>query len=197
MSIHPTKQALHSEEMRQRILSVSEEMIRTYGYDAVSVRDIAGQLNVTTGTLYHYFSNKDALMVAIFEKHETNLQEVFERYLDAVDPLQAVQDFLCGAMIEQVYEDGYPLTQYRTLRAMRGTPRKGNLEKRTRILVQRALDAGQFRPEYTAEMLSDFLVSVYRGAVYFYAITSPETDLRALIQQRMGLALTGLCTEKN
>lgn len=194
MSITPTKQVQHSEKIRQDILRIAEEMFRQYGYDAVSVRDIATRLNVTTGTLYHHFKNKDALMVAVFEKHEEELQHKFEQYETAADPLAAIWDFLCRTMIGQVFEDGYELTQYRVFRAMRGSPRKGNLEQRVAELCQQALDEGQFKAGLTAEELADFLVSVYRGAVYFYAITSPETDLSAVMERRFRLALAGLCT---
>lgn len=50
------------EERREGIARAAAEVIATRGLDALTLRDLAAALGVTTGTLTHYFPTKDALV---------------------------------------------------------------------------------------------------------------------------------------
>jgi AcrR family transcriptional regulator len=49
------------EEMREDLLQRSFGLFARKGFHAVTMRDLARELQVSTGTLYHYFSNKNDL----------------------------------------------------------------------------------------------------------------------------------------
>lgn len=49
---------------RQRVLAAALELGAHGGYDAVQMRDIAASAGVALGTIYRYFSSKDALLAA-------------------------------------------------------------------------------------------------------------------------------------
>jgi AcrR family transcriptional regulator len=51
----------------QEILAVAAELFGERGYDAVSLDDVAERLDVTKGSLYHYFSGKEELGAAAIE----------------------------------------------------------------------------------------------------------------------------------
>jgi AcrR family transcriptional regulator len=46
---------------RQQILARAFQLFADRGYAALSMRDLARSMRVTTGTLYHYFPSKEAL----------------------------------------------------------------------------------------------------------------------------------------
>ena len=50
---------------RLEILEQSFDLFADRGYAAVSMRQLATALGVSTGTLYHYFPNKSALFEAM------------------------------------------------------------------------------------------------------------------------------------
>ncbi len=52
------------EARRQRVLSAALELGAEGGYDAVQIRDVAQRADVALGTIYRYFSSKDALLSA-------------------------------------------------------------------------------------------------------------------------------------
>jgi AcrR family transcriptional regulator len=52
---------------RQEIVAVAAELFGERGYDAVSLDDVAERLDVTKGSLYHYFSGKEELAGAAIE----------------------------------------------------------------------------------------------------------------------------------
>ncbi len=58
---------VNHKEMREGILMVCFELFAKRGYEAVGVKEIAKAANVSTGTLYHYFKNKQAIFHALAE----------------------------------------------------------------------------------------------------------------------------------
>jgi len=53
------------QEVREELMTKSYELFARKGFGAVTMRDLARELGVSTGTLYHYFPNKSELF------HET------------------------------------------------------------------------------------------------------------------------------
>ncbi len=52
---------------REEILWAAAEVMRRKGYDAATMKDIAGQVNLTAASLYHHFINKDFLLLSVLE----------------------------------------------------------------------------------------------------------------------------------
>ena len=52
---------------RKELLNKSFELFAEKGYSSVTMREIALGIGVSTGTLYHYFSNKESLFEQLIE----------------------------------------------------------------------------------------------------------------------------------
>jgi AcrR family transcriptional regulator len=50
---------------RQRILEAARQLFATGGFDTSTTRDIADAAGIATGTLFNYFSTKEALLAAL------------------------------------------------------------------------------------------------------------------------------------
>ena len=72
MRRHP-KQA-RSKAKVEAIVHAANEQLHLTGYDGLSTAEVAKQANVSVGTLYQFFDNKDDLMEAIAEAHIDDLQ---------------------------------------------------------------------------------------------------------------------------
>ena len=53
---------------RDEILDVAERLIRTRGYEDMSVQSVQDELDCSRGALYHYFKSKDAILGAVIER---------------------------------------------------------------------------------------------------------------------------------
>ena len=53
---------------RRQILDVAAARFRSHGYGAASMRDIAGEVGILAGSLYHHFPSKDDLFTAVHEE---------------------------------------------------------------------------------------------------------------------------------
>ncbi|MCX8123481.1 MAG: TetR/AcrR family transcriptional regulator [Spirochaetes bacterium] len=68
---------------RDDLLSRCFWVFAQYGYDKMTMRQIAKVLGVSTGTLYHYFPNKQAIIKALFDwVMRTNVGDVKNRVRD-------------------------------------------------------------------------------------------------------------------
>ncbi|MFK7927224.1 MAG: TetR/AcrR family transcriptional regulator [Myxococcota bacterium] len=62
------------DKRRADLLDAAFTCFDTQGYGAVSMRDLAASLHVSTGTLYHYFDGKEAIFEALVRRRfETDL----------------------------------------------------------------------------------------------------------------------------
>lgn len=59
---------------RKELLSQCFDLFAERGYGAITMRQLAENLNVSTGTLYHYFPSKEALFEQLFR--EMSLQDI-------------------------------------------------------------------------------------------------------------------------
>lgn len=56
------------ERYRQELLWKSFDLFAQKGYASITMREIAKEVGVSTGTLYHYFPNKEALFLQLVEE---------------------------------------------------------------------------------------------------------------------------------
>jgi AcrR family transcriptional regulator len=63
------------EQTKALILNTALEMLHEHGYEATTMRGIAGKAGVSLGNAYHYFGSKDHLIQAFYHRtHEDHLQ---------------------------------------------------------------------------------------------------------------------------
>ncbi|WP_194420657.1 TetR/AcrR family transcriptional regulator [Microbacterium abyssi] len=67
-----------SSERREQILSIAAHLIARRGYSATTVRDIADEAGILSGSLYHHFSSKEAILQEILRSFMTGLLARFE-----------------------------------------------------------------------------------------------------------------------
>jgi AcrR family transcriptional regulator len=85
----------------ERILDASARIFHEQGYSAATTNDIADEADVSVGSLYQYFPNKDALLVALTSRHIEDTTAGLADLLSGLDAetdvdliLRAVVDFL-------------------------------------------------------------------------------------------------------
>lgn len=79
-------------EMREAILSAALHLFSDDGYDNVTMRKIADEIEYSVGTIYLYFKDKDEIF---FELHKLGFEEFYKRQLaiqNVKDPLQRLKE---------------------------------------------------------------------------------------------------------
>lgn len=80
-------------ETRTVLLDVTERIMRSDGYAAVSSRRVAGDAGVTPALVHYYFGTIDDLFLAVLRRRSDQQFERHQRFLESERPLRALWDW--------------------------------------------------------------------------------------------------------
>ena len=78
-----------SEETRTRILEAALAVFRERGFERSTMREIATTAEVAVGAAYYYFESKDAIVMAFYERSQSQMRPEIEALLDKSKTLEA------------------------------------------------------------------------------------------------------------
>lgn len=74
-----------AQETKHVVLNAAEVLFQEKGYDATSTNDILKKTGIARGTLYHHFTNKEAIMDGVVERTNNKLIKAAQRVADRKD----------------------------------------------------------------------------------------------------------------
>lgn len=87
-----------STDIRDKVLVTAIRLFTSKGYFNTSMRDITRESGVSTGSIYHYFKDKEGVAAALYqsmiERMRTELQQIMHTYVTAHDQCRAVVSLL-------------------------------------------------------------------------------------------------------
>ena len=69
---------------KEKIMDVALQMFSERGYEAVSIRDICGEVGIKESTLYYHFKNKKDILDSLIDKFKTHIEELLV-HTDEID----------------------------------------------------------------------------------------------------------------
>jgi AcrR family transcriptional regulator len=97
MVVEPGSRA---ETQRQRVLATSVGVFSRRGFRATSMNEIADGVGLSKPTLYHYFRNKEELLVLIYQGVlDDSLRMAREIVAAAPTPLDAIRDLIVARVV--------------------------------------------------------------------------------------------------
>lgn len=76
------------EEMRKLILSAAQKLFLANGYEKVSIRNIADEIEYSPATIYLYFRDKNELLFALHQRGFVQMVQEFRPLLLISDPFE-------------------------------------------------------------------------------------------------------------
>jgi len=184
------KRDRYKEEFRREILDAARGLFIDDGYENFSMRRLAEKIDYSPTTIYHYFKNKDDLLLAVCE-------EVAEQFLAKLRHLRSVQkDALEALRLAMLYLLEFAFenpNQYKVFFLARpnvyGTQdefmNKESMARNSyfefRELVQACMEAGKLRRMDT-DVLTQVLATAPHGliAMTLYRSSFPWADRTVL-----------------
>jgi AcrR family transcriptional regulator len=153
---------------RKRDLEVVDAAVKVFyerGYSDATVQDVADELGILKGSLYHYIRTKEDLLFRVFEDVHRDVDALLEevRAIERLEPAERLRLYVVRQVkynlanlprITIYYHEMERLGEERgnALRARR----RAN-ERYIRELVQEMQDAGQADPSLDAQLLTNCL----------------------------------------
>ena len=93
-----TGQDLRIEQRRAHILGTALNLFTSSGYFNTSVHDIQRRADVSVGSIYHHFKNKEGIAKALYDdllvRMEGGMLQIMDGHLTAHDRCRAIVEFL-------------------------------------------------------------------------------------------------------
>lgn len=95
-----TAAATKADAQRERVVEAAAVIFSKRGFRATSMNEIAAEVGLSKPTLYHYFSNKEDLLVRIYSGVlDESLQMAQETVQAAATPLDALRGLLASRVV--------------------------------------------------------------------------------------------------
>jgi AcrR family transcriptional regulator len=147
------------DDQRSQILKASAEVFARRGYTAATLKEVAAASGVSKATLYHYFSDKQALLEDIVRSHVARLERLAgqEHLPGSQDPAAASEEARLRALIRrfmQAYADAQ--SEHRVLtedvKFLDERAREAVLDGQRQVVAAFARGIAACRPDMAADL---------------------------------------------
>ena len=195
-------------ETKERLFEAALTLLCERDFDAVTIEMITEAADVGKGTFFNYFENKEAVVVAYFDRLRGQLIEGLRTpdaaALEAREPDE--ENFNApGPVWKQILVTSHKLAEIdgrnhrltRTLFSLslvNDAARQANQRLGAEVgasanaLMQFGQATGEFRADIAPDALSEFIGRVYQSAVYEWALKESAEPLEISLMQNLALA---------
>jgi len=168
------------------------------GYAGTSMQELADEVGVLKGSLYHYISSKEDLLFRIFEGSHREASQIMDAVaqLDA-PPLERLGEYINRFVVfyvTHVERVGLYLREWRFLPPVRGESLKEHRRAYDRFvidLIREAQDAGEVSPDVDPRTAAFFILGAVNSISDWYRPDGPEPP-EAIARRYADLALAAL-----
>ena len=185
---------------REAVLHTAVRMFLERSYAHTSMNDVATQLNITKPALYHYFRNKEEILVEIYRLGTDLIDEMLDVIeADEKSGLDKVADFLAayiriisgdfGRAVVRLDDRELSRDARKQIRA-----RNREIDHRLRAIIEGGIADGSIAP-CDAKIAAFFLAGAVNWMASWYGPGGPM-NIAAITQQYIGMLSHGLSTLK-
>src|ERR1700687_5074491 len=177
--------APRQDNRRQQLLDAAARLFRERGYHVTSMRDIAREVGMLSGSIYYHFSSKEEMLLAVYEEGLRHIAERVDAAAPTGDTAWARLEAGCAAHLEALLE----LSDYTQVMIRVLPPEGGKVAERLREL--RDQHEARFRKLINALALPEgadrryLRLLLIGGLNWSYVWYHPGGDSPAVIAHRM------------
>lgn len=184
------------DETRQRIVEQAMALFGERGYEAVTMEQIAEAADVAKGTLYNYFSVKEAIVSAYMRACALQAApEVARLVAEAADTRERLSRLFVEVAQWQrgqreLYRHylNYRMTQL--LESLRNPELRSGFDQNLLLIIQQGIDDGELRNDLSAVNLAGYLGSGYLTVMLNW-LAQDDYDYEAGLLQMVDIFLSG------
>jgi AcrR family transcriptional regulator len=180
------------------IVSAAAKVFRTKGYHAATVRDIADEVGILKGSLYHHFASKEELLYLVVKEP---IAQMYQTICDIAAADLGAAEKLRRAISShlEAFDRHYPhLFVYlreresvkRRFRELIGFSPK-EYERRWQQILREGVENGDFRPDLDIKVTSYGLLGMLNWSYKWYD-PQGRLSVQEVAEQFVSLALAGL-----
>jgi len=185
-------------QRREQVLEAARRVLKQIGIRKLTLEDVAEQAGLATSSLYYYFKNKDALILAVARVELNEITEAIEAEVEAAerfeDKVRAVGQTIVRHVGELSRIPGVSSNARYKLDSQvpkLGAQFKARVLKLIRSTIEQGNAAGEFSVE-DPDLTAIFIMAGIRGLVDEILDGQIELDRLKGMQQMSSLLMNGL-----
>ena len=172
-------------ELRQQIIDATVQILSTEGAEALTIRRVCQKADVSNGTFYHYFQNKDDLLMyfvkdTLFGDFEIKTApdditgRVVELYLHLVRKYQSMgKEFM-----KSFYNtNNIALSAY--MGETNGRFAEGTIMEKSEEYVRKAQEDGYFSKDCDVHVICADICTIVKGCIFEWCLGDGQMDVEA------------------
>jgi AcrR family transcriptional regulator len=170
----PRPVARSGAKREHEVLAAATKVFYERGYAEASIQDIANELGILKGSLYHYIASKEDLLLRLLERTQQEVGTILDEViaLDGLTPLARLREYFGRQATYTMRNIEVSVIYYRGLELLSDVPRR-DLTRRRRVherFVVELIEAGQAAgeidpsvdPELSTRLLFGATLWIYR-----------------------------------
>jgi TetR/AcrR family fatty acid metabolism transcriptional regulator len=190
-----SKQALNT---KKRIYQDGVQLIEKYGYEQVTVAQIAKKAGVSVGTYYHYFQSKFDLFVEIYRQGDEYFKVKVPEVLDQYDNCAARVTAYFAIYAQLSIDDGIGMVRnlYVPTNKMFLTHGRAMQDLLTDILRE-GQENGELTRAEAPEKITEQLFVAARGVIFDWSLHDGKNNLIADMEDMIQRLISTYCLCNN
>lgn len=180
---------------KQAIMDTATSMMEDRGYLNITVRDICAEAKISVGTFYHYFNEKDELVVELFR----GIDNFFRNEVEPAFTDNELQNILIFAENYALYcqRSGVEVNKKISCAPMNNTAEDYLSDKRLLAVIMdgvvtRGQAKGQITREFAPREIRQMVLVMIRGYCSDWAKRAGSYDIVEATHNHMTLFIRGL-----
>ena len=183
------EQALQTE---QHIIQAIQLLVQTKTFQEIQIKDICAEVGISNGNFYHYFPNKNSLIIRLLQDYEKDFSAIVkDTKLSLKDQLVFV--FTSYAeMIQNIGKDlvielhTYQLTTQKNILLHHDHPLYHSVSE----ILNTVLESEGIIVEDSVEEIVNSMIIVFRGFIFEWVMSAKEYDFIDEVQKQMTRYIT-------
>ena len=188
-------------DKKAEIICIGVELISLNGYNATGVDAVLKKAGVPKGSFYHYFSSKEDFGLAVIEHFAEHYDEKLDAFLGdtGVSPCSRIRNYLddgLSHLTENKFTKGCLIgnlgqelaDQNERFRSRLETIFKGWTQKFSDCVAE-AQQKGELKLSMEPDIIADFILSGWEGAVLRAKVMKSPAPLKNFIQMLFTIVL--------
>ncbi len=147
----------------EEVVAAAAKVFYERGYSSATVQDIADELGILKGSLYHYIKTKEDLLFRLFEQVHKEVEAILEEVLaiEGIDPLERISVYVRRIVVHNLNDLQRISIYYHELDRLSEERRKSVIDWRRRHdrflrdLIKQAQDQGLADASVDAGLLAN------------------------------------------
>lgn len=188
------------EKTKNAIIATAMKLFKSYGFDNTTMERIAEEADIAKGTLYNYFSSKEAIIAEEIRMSTMQEHDTFVKKIESMRSTKSRMKFVLSELMKKIQDNKEVFEKYLAYRMQRMISLQWDFDESVKsgvyLLGYKIIELGQKENELRTDLppivLEEFFEFIFIGVIKQYYNVPDEFNASQAIDQAVELFMNGV-----